>query len=77
MYVAHTVTVSAQATRDLQQARELQQKLDLSKLDLSKLPTLPALGLLPPGVQVRDSTRVPCNVLGVGVGGCLSCGEQS
>lgn len=37
--------------RSLQQTRELQD-FDLSKLDLSKLPTLPALGLMPPGVEL-------------------------
>lgn len=35
------------------QARHLQQQnFDLSKLDLSKLPALPALGLMPTGVQM-------------------------
>lgn len=44
---------SAHSTRELQSSRELLEgKFDLSKLDISKLPNLPALGLLPPGVQL-------------------------
>ena len=58
-----TTTVSAQADAvasyfnddeaalSSSNSRELQ-GFDLSKLDVSKLPTLPALGLLPPGVQL-------------------------
>lgn len=45
-----THTVSANA-RSLQSTRELQ-AFDISKLDLSKLPSLPALGLMPPGVDL-------------------------
>jgi len=54
LLVATLAVASAHTTRELQSSRELLEggKFDLSKLDISKLPTLPALGLLPPGVQL-------------------------
>ncbi|KAF6260313.1 hypothetical protein COO60DRAFT_909405 [Scenedesmus sp. NREL 46B-D3] len=42
-------TVSSAQARSLQQTRPA---FDISKLDLSKLPNLPALGLLPQGVEL-------------------------
>jgi hypothetical protein len=67
---AATVCASAQSAtqEELEAAHRqlLEGGFDFSKLDVSKLPTLPALGMLPPGVQlpplkVRWDTTTFCS----------------